>query len=136
MSQHAAVLFANDAFYLAFRNRDAKAMNEVWAHRESITCIHPGWRPLTGRQAVMESWRSILANPASPDVRCIGAEAHVIEDAAYVLCYEVTPQGSLIATNIFIRDGGSWRMVHHQSGPSPTPPRSATAANDTPESLQ
>lgn len=133
MSQHAAVLFANDAFYLAFRNRDVKAMNEVWARSDTITCIHPGWRSLSGRQSVMESWQSILANPASPDIHCRGAEAHVLEDVAYVLCYEVTPQGSLIATNIFIRNGNSWHMVHHQSGPSPHPPHSA---NDTPESLQ
>lgn len=136
MPQHAAVLFANDAFYLAFRNRDAKAMNEVWAEREPITCIHPGWRPLSGRAAVMESWEAILANPSSPDVRCVGAEAHIVKDAAYVLCYELLPQGALVATNIFIRDGNAWRMIHHQSGPSPAPPRGLAATDDTPEPLQ
>lgn len=136
MSQHAAVLFANDAFYLAFRSRDAKAMDDIWARREPITCIHPGWHPLAGRDAVMESWRSILANPASPEIRCVGAEAHVVADAAYVLCYESMPQGSLVATNIFVRDGNAWRMIHHQSGPSPAPPRGAMSSDDTPESLQ
>ena len=130
------MLFANDAFYLAFRGRDSKAMDDIWARREPITCIHPGWHPLTGRDAVMESWRSILANPASPEIRCVGAEAHVVEDAAYVLCYESMPQGSLVATNIFVREGNAWRMIHHQSGPSPAPPRSATSSDDTPESLQ
>ena len=136
MSHHAAVLFANDAFYLAFRNRDAKAMNEVWARREPVTCIHPGWRPLSGREAVMESWLAILANPASPDVRCLGAEAHVVADAAYVLCYELIPQGSLVATNIFVRENGAWRMMHHQSGPAPSPPASAIASDETTEPLQ
>jgi len=136
MSQHAAVLFANDAFYVAFRNRDAAAMNEVWAKSEPVTCIHPGWQPLNGRPAVMDSWRSILDNPASPAIRCIGAEAHVVGDVAYVLCYELMPDASLVATNVFIRDGVSWHMIHHQSGPAPAPPRAAVAEDETPEPLQ
>ena len=125
MSQHAAVLFANDAFYLAFRTRDLEAMAAVWSEREGITCIHPGWRPLSGRQPVMTSWRAILSNPDNPEVECRGAEAHTAGDVAYVLCYEVMPQGLLVATNIFVHEGGIWRMIHHQSGPAP-----ASSADD------
>ena len=42
MPEHAAVLFANDAFYLAFANRDYDAMDVIWARDAPVTCIHPG----------------------------------------------------------------------------------------------
>ena len=51
---HEAVLFANEAFYQAFAARDLAAMEEVWAHHCPVACIHPGWPPLHGRQAVNE----------------------------------------------------------------------------------
>ncbi|HSO41257.1 MAG TPA: nuclear transport factor 2 family protein, partial [Rhodospirillales bacterium] len=70
-----AVLFANEAFYAAFTGRDLEAMEKVWSQRDNITCIHPGWTPLIGREAVMESWRAILTNPQSPQVTVTGASA-------------------------------------------------------------
>ena len=56
MSEHAAVNFANEAFYVAFSTRDLEAMDALWARQAPVTCIHPGWNALTGRDAVMESW--------------------------------------------------------------------------------
>ena len=53
MPEHAAVLFANDAFYLAFCNRDLDAMDAIWARETPITCNHPGWDPLSDRDEVM-----------------------------------------------------------------------------------
>ena len=43
-----------------------------------------------------------------------------------MICREVLEQqGWLIATNLFAREEGGWRMVHHQAGPAaqrqPTP---------------
>lgn len=122
MSQHAAVLFANDAFYHAFRNRDMEAMEAVWSERPGVTCIHPGWHPLDGRDAVMQSWQAILSNPDSPQIDSTDALAHVAGDAAYVLCYEVIGKSILVATNIFAFENRTWRMIHHQSGPAPGPP--------------
>jgi hypothetical protein len=28
------------------------------------------------------------------------------------------PEGVLIATNLFVREGGGWKMAHHQAGPT------------------
>ncbi|MEX1306362.1 MAG: hypothetical protein WEA84_14500 [Rhodovibrionaceae bacterium] len=47
MSELDAVVFANEAFYLAFANRDLAAMEKV-----------------------MESWTGILANSEAPRVSC------------------------------------------------------------------
>ena len=68
MSDHVSVLFANDAFYAAFAGRDLEAMDELWSRRPNVTCIHPGWSPLIDRDSVMQSWRAILSNPASPAI--------------------------------------------------------------------
>jgi hypothetical protein len=29
------------------------------------------------------------------------------------------PGARLVATNVFVREGGAWKMVHHQAGPLP-----------------
>ena len=118
MTLHDAVLFANEAFYLAFRTRDAAAMEGIWATCVPVTCIHPGWPPIFGRDDVLESWRGILGNENSPEIGCHAAWAHVYGDVATVLCYERVPDSYLIATNVFMREGGLWKLVHHQAGPT------------------
>jgi ketosteroid isomerase-like protein len=134
MSEQAAVLFANEAFYVAFAVCDFPAMDAVWSRRPSVTCIHPGWSALSGRDPVMESWRSILANPNAPRVGCRNAVAHVLGDIAYVVCYEAIDGSFLVATNVFVREDGGWKLVHHQAGATPPPPPEEPAPR--PEQLQ
>ncbi len=117
MSQEAAVLFANEAFYLAFATRDVKSMNELWSEKSSVTCVHPGWRPLIGREDVVESWLTLLGNPAAPHVEFRDARAFIYGQTATVLCFEVMREGILVATNIFVHEETGWRMVHHHATP-------------------
>ena len=109
------VLAANAAFYAAFAAQDANAMAALWARRAPVACIHPGWRALRGRDAVLSSWRSILGGPGSPPISCADAAAHVLGDAAFVICVEHIPGVELIATNLFVREDGEWKLVHHQA---------------------
>ncbi len=118
MSERDAVLFANEAFYRAFADRDPEAMDEVWARDAAIVCIHPGWPPVVGRDEVMASWRAILTNPDSPATQPRAAQAYLLGEQAFVVCYEEIDGQFLIATNIFTREGGRWRLVHHQAGPT------------------
>ncbi len=94
-------------------------MDSIWARATGVTCIHPGWNRLEGREAVMRSWRGILANPGSPIIQCSAARVHARGDVAYVLCLERVRGGgpALIATNLFVREEGGWCIVHHQAGP-------------------
>ena len=110
-----AVLTANEAFYKAFAERDLTAMDEIWAERSPVVCIHPGWELLSGREAVMESWQAILSNPSSPAIECHDAAVHDYGDVAFVICYEAVGSSILIATNIFAMEDGAWKMVHHQA---------------------
>jgi len=113
----AEVLLANDAFYSAFAGRDVDAMDAVWARRASVACVHPGWPPLTGRDAVMASWRGILRGPGAPNIACTEAECHVLAESAFVVCIERLEGAALVATNVFVREDGAWRLVHHHAGP-------------------
>jgi ketosteroid isomerase-like protein len=117
-SELAAALAANEAFYKAFASRDHAAMERLWAREASVTSIHPGWGPLYGRKAVMDSWAGILANPAAPKIKCLGAKAILHGGVAVVLCYEEIELDLLVATNLFIKEGDTWKLVHHQAGPT------------------
>jgi ketosteroid isomerase-like protein len=116
-SAEAEVLAANQAFYDAFAHGDADAMDALWARRTPVACIHPGWDPLHGRAEVVASWRAILVSRGSPQIRCHSPSAFVLGEGAYVLCYEEIEGAELIATNLFCREDGAWKLVHHQAGP-------------------
>lgn len=110
---------ANEAFYEAFRKRDANGMGVLWAKNAPVACMHPGMKPLVGREAVLRSWRGILAHPQAPSLGCSEVEVHVLGTSAFVTCLEGTEGDGprLAATNVFIHEDGRWRLVHHQAGP-------------------
>ncbi len=122
MSDRNAVLFANTAFYAAFAGRDADAMEQVWSKDKVVSCSHPGWQPLSGRAEVIASWRSILGNPEAPNITCRAERATIYGDFALVTCIEQIGDGGdsefLTATNVFVRTGSIWVMIHHQAGPA------------------
>lgn len=125
-----AVLEANTEFYEAFAAGDVRTMGDIWARKEVVVCIHPGWQSLRGREQVMASWRVIFAG-GSPPVRCTDATVTLMDQIAVVVCVERLPDAKLAATNIFVLEDGLWKMVHHHAGPfaerdlpasDPTPP--------------
>jgi hypothetical protein len=123
MADREALLFANEAFYQAFAARDLRAMDGVWSREAPCVCIHPGWGSLAGRDAVMKSWAAIIGNPDSPAIRCHNAAAYVYGAVGFVVCLEELNGQFLIATNVFVREGPLWRMVHHQAGPTSAEPQ-------------
>lgn len=136
MSEEPAILFANEAFYLAFTNRDLATMETLWSRSAPVSCIHPGWRPLVGREAVMESWRNIFGNPQSPAIACRDPRVLGHGELAQVLCYEVLAAGTLAAVNLFRKESGTWTLVHHQASPVADPPRFEDPEPDATRRLQ
>jgi len=122
MGEEAAVLFANEAFYLAFSTRDIRTMSELWSSRLPVSCILPGWRPLRGRDEVLESWVGIFGNRATPAVEMRQPTVFLYGDLAQVLCYEVLEDSVLSASNLFAREQDGWKLVHHHSSPAADPP--------------
>jgi ketosteroid isomerase-like protein len=111
----AQVLAANRAFFTAFSLRDPVAMASLWCRRVPVACVHPGWQALHGRDDVLASWEAILSHPESPKVDCSNEQVHVVGDAAYVTCDEMIGESTLVATNLFFREDGEWRIAHHHS---------------------
>lgn len=109
------ILAANQAFYEAFAAEDEARMDALWARRAPVTCVHPGWPALIGRVRVMASFRAILMNGAPP-VRAQNPSVQELGEVAYVICDERIGGGRLVATNVFVREDGEWRMAHHHAG--------------------
>ena len=109
----------NDAFYRAFRDRDYAAMEALWARAAPIACMHPGMGPVSGRSAVLASWRGILGHPGAPTLQCSEVRVHLLGTSAFVTCFEgsVGESARLVATNVLTLEEGRWRLVHHQAGP-------------------
>jgi len=118
MAERDAVLFANDVFYRAFADGDVSAMDALWSSEAPVSCIHPGWGAILDREEIIASWSAILSDDNAPDIRCQDADAQIYGDVAVVICFETMGDGSLIATNVFCREGRIWKMVHHQAGPT------------------
>ena len=113
----AALEFANDAFYQAFAAADLDAMDAVWAEQANVFCCHPGWPPITNRPEVMASWHEILAAAGPIPVTCVAPKVAVHGDVGLVCCYERFANRHLVASNLFVRADGRWRMIHHHAGP-------------------
>jgi ketosteroid isomerase-like protein len=122
MNDDKTLLAANAAYYHAFQAGDYIAMAAIWAD-EGVSCIHPGWQLIEGRTAVLESYRRILANPNQEPVSCSQERVILSGNTARVLCTETVGAGEFAATNLFIRMGHAWRLVHHHASPVAAPAR-------------
>ena len=116
MSDEAAILAANAAYYRAFAETDFAAMSRVWAD-DNVSCVHPGWPALIGREAILESYRQILSNPDQDRIEPRHETVMIDGSEARVLCVEFVAGTALATTNLFRRVDGAWRMTHHQASP-------------------
>ena len=116
MDDELSALAANTEFYSAFSAGDLKRMEALWAKGDGCACSHPGFAPIHGYSAVMESWGAILSGKEmgiQPErVRCI-----LVGGSAVVTCIEKLGDNSLTATNVYAKADGKWRMVLHQAAP-------------------
>jgi len=111
------ILAANQAFYDAFARADLATIEELWASLFPVACIHPGWDALHGREDVLESFRAILGSGGAPRVTCVDPTVMLLGETAFVVCHEAIDDTHLVATNVFVREDGRWKLVHHQAGP-------------------
>jgi len=126
------ILAANARFYRAFSEGNFTEMAALWASEAPVACLHPGQPLLLGLQAVLRSWREILMPGGRFELRSEQPRVQLFNDMAIVYCYEAAPNAPahLAATNVFVREGSGWRMVHHHAGPLSTPvPRRASGLN-------
>jgi ketosteroid isomerase-like protein len=118
---------ANAAFYRAVEELDLAAMEKLWLHESWVRCIHPGWDLLVGWDLVRQSWEQIFSGtrwirvtPTSVDVRVLG-EVGMVGCAENITATSDGDVGVAVAqaTNLFLRTGEEWRLIHHHSSPAP-----------------
>ena len=114
-SAKTAVLAANEAFYAAFRDGDYATMQTLWSEHQKVTVYHPGWPGIIGREEVMESWYRILRVGRPPNVKALDPNVILNGKTAMVTCTEDLGEMRMIATNTFVEEAGSWKMIGHQA---------------------
>ncbi len=116
---------ANQEFYTAFRSLDIASMDKIWAQKDYVTCIHPGWTLRSGWPEVRDSWVLIFNNTFSMEFDLTDMQVQVAGDLGWVVCMEniVSRQGEteqqsrILATNLYERLDGEWKMIHHHGSP-------------------
>ena len=140
-SQPEAADFASPAltealFYEAFAQLNTGLMEQVWFDSEQAYCVHPGGHPLYGRQAVMESWRSMFqgAQPLVLFYKLLHEQVwddlaiHLVEER--LSSRDGSHQGLIMASNCYVRTDTGWRLFSHH-GSSVGLPRKADAEPPT-----
>jgi ketosteroid isomerase-like protein len=144
----AAVHAANDELYAAFEAADLDRMGQLWAagpYAASVVCVHPGWPVLRGREEVLRSWAVIMANTAYIQFFLTDVEVELAGDVAVVSCAEniltsvgdeadegssTLAGGKVVATNVFRRTDGRWRLWLHHGSPVLAPNTGSSGDED------
>jgi ketosteroid isomerase-like protein len=127
---------AETAFYEALEAGDLEALMEVWAEDEDIVCVHPGGPRIAGYEQVRESWARILGGGQRLKVRLsdpvyvqgMMVSVHSVHENIGAAADPARPQRPVVATNVYVRQAGGWRMVAHHASPGPQPQRGPAEA--------
>ena len=128
----AAVIAANNGYYVALSALDMAAMENVWAHEDYASQVGPrNAAPLTGWTTIQPYLAKTWANFSELKVRPVELRARVNGNVGWVIAQEEvgspsrlkngTPISSrpTIVTNIFEKHGDKWLLVsNHAQEPS------------------
>lgn len=117
---------ASSKFYgalIRMAGGDASAMADVWSHGPDVTAMHPIGGRHVGWDAVRGSFEKFAALASAGKVELKDQLIHVGEGTAWEMGVEhghVTLAGQQVTlehrvTNIYRKDGGVWKMVHHHT---------------------
>lgn len=108
-------------------NGDASAMADVWSHSAATTAMHPVGDRQVGWDAVKASFDQFAQLATDGKIELSEQLVRVCGDAAYEAGIErgrmklggvpVTIEHRV--TNIYQREAGAWKMVHHHTDSSP-----------------
>jgi ketosteroid isomerase-like protein len=129
MSAENEVGAASRQFYAALNsvaNGDARPMADIWSQSADATTMHPIGGRQVGWNQVWDSWQQVAAIASEGRVTLGDHLIRVVGDAAYELGTEHvvmtlaghSVRGEVRVTNIYRREGGAWRIVHHHADAS------------------
>jgi ketosteroid isomerase-like protein len=129
MSAENEVGAASRQFYAALNsvaNGDARPTADIWSQSADATTMHPIGGRQVGWNQVWASWQQVAAIASEGRVTLGDQLIRVVGDAAYELGTEHvvmtlaghSVRGEVRVTNIYRREGGAWRIVHHHADAS------------------
>ncbi len=130
MSSEDDVRAASARFYAALNamiQGDSSSMEGAWWHEPSVTAMHPIGGSTLGWDAVEDSFAQVAKLSSGGEVKIRDQRIVAGSDMAYELGFEdgsVTMAGTPTVidhrvTNIYRKQEGEWRLVHHHTDISP-----------------
>jgi len=130
MSAQDEIRGASAQFYAAMNRMvdgDATHLADVWSHSDTVTTMHPIGGEQVGWTAVRESFEQVAGVASAGRVELVDQIVEAGGDLAYEVGVErgeVTLAGESVpiehrVTNIYRREQGQWKMVHHHTDLSP-----------------
>ena len=121
---------ASKAFYAALNRMlagDASALGEIWSHSATVTTMHPIGGRQVGWDQVKASFDEVAKSSTGGEVTLTEQLIRVAGDTAYELGVEQARfavageplQVNARVTNIYRRESGAWKIVHHHGDKSP-----------------
>ena len=130
MSTETEVRKVSEQFYKALNrmvNGDAGPLADIWSHSTAVTTMHPRGGREIGWNAVRESFEQVAGLSSDGKVGLKDQLIQVAGDMAYEIGVEhgqfrLAGQQVTIehrVTNIYLRESGVWKIVHHHTDLSP-----------------
>jgi ketosteroid isomerase-like protein len=130
MSTENEVHKASEQFYAALNRMvkgDAGSLSDIWSHNADVTAMHPIGGRQVGWDKVRESFQQVAQIASEGKVKLEDQIIQATGDLAYELGVErgqATLAGQQVTldqrvTNIYRRETGSWKIVHHHTDVSP-----------------
>ena len=121
---------ASDRFYAALTrmaNGDASTMSAAWAHGGDVTALHPIGERDEGWEKVRSTFDQVGSLASGGQFRLSDQLIRAGTDLAYEVGVEegeATLAGERVpirhrVTNVYRREGGEWKVVHHHTDASP-----------------
>ncbi len=130
MSTEDEVRNASNQFYAALNkmvNGSSQSLSDIWSHSSAVTTMHPIGGRQVGWKDVWATWDQTAQVASEGQVKLQDQFIQVVGDMAYEIGVEnadfriagqkVTDQ--VRVTNIYQKEAGTWKIVHHHSDLSP-----------------
>jgi ketosteroid isomerase-like protein len=130
MSTEDEVRNASKQFYTAINrmlNGDAGPLANIWSHSTAVTTLHPIGGREVGWDKVRVTWENVAGIASDGEVTLTDQLIQAAGDMAYEAGIEqghFKLGGKQVSikqrvTNIYRREAGTWKIVHHHTDLSP-----------------
>ncbi|MCG8545786.1 MAG: nuclear transport factor 2 family protein [Alphaproteobacteria bacterium] len=130
MSAEDEVRAASEELYAALNRMlagDARSLGDIWSHSSTVTALHPIGDWHVGWDDVKSSFDKVAKASTGGQVTLTDQLIRVAGDTAYEVGVEhaqfaIAGQPLTVnsrVTNIYRREQGAWKIVHHHGDKSP-----------------